>query len=141
MVLTAPCPTPRCSRQEDDAEAEGGDSRLVGCVRRVLPVSEHYDEGRFFTTGRNGRRLATPLLLVLIVIELTDLARPPHYPQLLGPRPSDTRARASAVSVCACKVASAIVNQHRAPRRQRGGRRTARTCRCLRWTASPPSLG
>lgn len=44
---------------------------MLKLVRRVLPISQDYDEGRFFTR-RTGRLLATPLLLVLIVVETTD---------------------------------------------------------------------
>ena len=42
------------------------------CVARVLPVSQEYD-GMRFVTRRDGRLTATPLLLVLIAIETTDL--------------------------------------------------------------------
>ena len=46
---------------------------VLRAVRRVLPVSATYDDGKFFT--RQGkRRLATPLLVVLVAIETTDLA-------------------------------------------------------------------
>ncbi|GHO60169.1 TerC family protein [Ktedonobacter robiniae] len=45
---------------------------VLKLLRRILPVSQDYDEGRFFTR-HNGRLLATPLLLVLIVVETTDL--------------------------------------------------------------------
>ncbi|MBN2080964.1 TerC family protein [bacterium] len=41
-------------------------------LRRVIPLSDDYDEDRFFIR-RAGRLLATPLLVVLIFIELTDL--------------------------------------------------------------------
>jgi tellurite resistance protein TerC len=45
---------------------------VVRTARRVLPVSGHYHEHHFFTR-ENGRLLATPLLLVLITIEVFDL--------------------------------------------------------------------
>jgi tellurite resistance protein TerC len=45
----------------------------VRLFRRFYPVSSHYDQGRFFTLD-NGRRAATPLFLVLLIIETTDLA-------------------------------------------------------------------
>src|SRR5690606_357243 len=41
-------------------------------VRRLIPVSSEYDGQKFFTV-KNGVRMATPLLLVLVVIEFTDL--------------------------------------------------------------------
>lgn len=36
-------------------------------------MSDDYDGTRFFTTGADGSRIATPLLLVLAVIELSDI--------------------------------------------------------------------
>lgn len=53
-------------------EFNGEDSRVVRAIRRVLPVSKDY-HGKHFFTIENGRRLATPLLLVLVLIEVTDL--------------------------------------------------------------------
>ena len=41
-------------------------------VRKLIPVSSEYDGQKFFTV-KNGVRMATPLLLVLVVIEFTDL--------------------------------------------------------------------
>lgn len=54
------------------------ENRLVIFVRRFLPVAEHYSGDAFFVQ-QEGRRVATPLLLVLVVVELTDVARSlPH---------------------------------------------------------------
>lgn len=62
--------------------------------RRLIPVSETYDGASFFTM-QNGKRIATPLLLVLAVVELSDVvfavdsipavkaALPPFYQQAL----------------------------------------------------------
>jgi tellurite resistance protein TerC len=44
---------------------------LLRALRRVLPVTEDYVDGRFFV--RRDRLYATPLLLVLLVVETTDL--------------------------------------------------------------------
>lgn len=44
----------------------------VRLLRRIMPVSETYDGDRLFTV-RDGRRMATPLFLVLVLIEVTDL--------------------------------------------------------------------
>jgi tellurite resistance protein TerC len=41
-------------------------------LRRRVPITENYEEHRFFVM-RAGRRLATPLVVVLAVIESTDL--------------------------------------------------------------------
>jgi tellurite resistance protein TerC len=45
---------------------------LLRLVRRFLPVTEGYEGDRFFVQ-RAGRLLVTPLLLVLLVVETTDL--------------------------------------------------------------------
>lgn len=45
---------------------------LVRLARRFLPVTERYEGSKFFTR-QNGKRFATPLLLVLLLIESTDL--------------------------------------------------------------------
>lgn len=50
----------------------GGDSRLVHWLSRRLPVSRDL-AGKHFVTVENGRRLATPLLVALIGLELSDL--------------------------------------------------------------------
>ncbi len=47
-------------------------SLVVRAVRAVLPVAPHYD-GAHFWTRVNGKLMATPLLLVLIAIEATDV--------------------------------------------------------------------
>lgn len=45
---------------------------LLRLMRRVFPVTEGYRESKF-TVLEGGRRMITPLLLVLVMIELTDL--------------------------------------------------------------------
>lgn len=57
---------------KEEKPFDGEDNPIVKLVRRVLPMSPHYDGKRFFTL-ENGRRYATPLLLVLVLIEFTDL--------------------------------------------------------------------
>jgi tellurite resistance protein TerC len=44
----------------------------VRLFRRFFPVAPHNDHGHFFTVHQ-GRRMATPLFIVLIVIETTDV--------------------------------------------------------------------
>ncbi|MGI8819198.1 MAG: TerC family protein [Gemmatimonadales bacterium] len=46
---------------------------VVRLARRVLPIDKAYDGTRFFTRTADGRRLATPLLLVVLVVEWSDL--------------------------------------------------------------------
>jgi TerC family integral membrane protein len=40
---------------------------------QLLPVSDRYDGVNFFSTNAEGARVATPLLLTLAVIELSDV--------------------------------------------------------------------
>jgi tellurite resistance protein TerC len=46
---------------------------VVRLARRVLPFTNAYDGANFFTRTGTGRLLATPLLLVLLVVEWSDL--------------------------------------------------------------------
>jgi tellurite resistance protein TerC len=49
-------------------------SRLVRFMRRIIPVSDHYDGERFFTrAATTGARIATPLFLALVLVEITDV--------------------------------------------------------------------
>jgi tellurite resistance protein TerC len=51
-----------------DAETNG----IVRIMRKLVPLSTNYHGNHFFAI-ENGRRVATPLLLVLVLIEFTDL--------------------------------------------------------------------
>jgi tellurite resistance protein TerC len=55
-----------------DEDPDVQDNALVRGIRRVLPTTQEYDEGRLITR-RDGRRLVTPLFIVLIAIGSTDL--------------------------------------------------------------------
>jgi tellurite resistance protein TerC len=57
-------------KQDESFDAE--QNPIVRIVRRLLPMSAKYD-GKHFFTVENGRRIATPLLLVLVLVEFTDL--------------------------------------------------------------------
>lgn len=48
------------------------DGRFLRWVRRVVPSTDRFDGDHFFTRI-NGRRLATPLFLALVLVELTDV--------------------------------------------------------------------
>jgi len=54
--------------QEPDLES----NPALKLLRRVLPVSKNFDGERFFTV-ENGKRIATPLLLVIALVGLTDV--------------------------------------------------------------------
>src|ERR687894_697140 len=46
---------------------------VVRLARRVLPIDKAYHGTKFFTRTADGRLLATPLLLVVLVVEWSDL--------------------------------------------------------------------
>lgn len=55
-----------------DEEFDGEQNRIVRAARRLLPFSQDF-HGKHFFVVEAGRKVATPLLLVLILVELTDL--------------------------------------------------------------------
>jgi tellurite resistance protein TerC len=46
---------------------------LVRLFRKIWPVSDDYSGGRFFVKKEDGRPWATPLFIVLLTVEFTDL--------------------------------------------------------------------
>jgi tellurite resistance protein TerC len=57
---------------KQDEEFEGEQNPIVRWVRRFVPLTHRYD-GKHFLTVENGKRVATPLFLVLVLVEFTDL--------------------------------------------------------------------
>jgi tellurite resistance protein TerC len=57
---------------DDDEEKDFNNSPGAKIVHKFFKVSNNWDEGKFFTI-ENGKKLATPLLVVVGVIEFTDL--------------------------------------------------------------------
>ena len=57
---------------KQDEEFDGENNTIVKAVRRRVPMSKEYNGAKFFVDVA-GRRLATPLFLVLVLIEFTDL--------------------------------------------------------------------
>jgi len=55
-----------------DAEVHPDKNPALRLVRKVVPSSDEYDGQKLFTR-RNGKRLATPLFAVLVLIETTDV--------------------------------------------------------------------
>jgi tellurite resistance protein TerC len=55
-----------------DAEVDPEHNAAVRLFRRFFPVAPANDHGHFFTVHQ-GRRMATPMFIVLIVIETTDV--------------------------------------------------------------------
>jgi tellurite resistance protein TerC len=67
-----------------DEQHDPGDNALIRTVRRFIPVSTQPAGDRFFIR-ENGRLLATPLFLVLLVVESTDvLFAVDSVPAILG---------------------------------------------------------
>lgn len=60
--------------QEEDEEEDLSNNTIVRVCQRLLPVSNSYDGTNFFTTvSTTGTRVATPLLLTLAVVEISDV--------------------------------------------------------------------
>ena len=55
-----------------DKEPDLNDNPALKLLRRVLPVSKHYDGEKFWTV-ENGRKIATPLFMVICLVGLTDV--------------------------------------------------------------------
>jgi tellurite resistance protein TerC len=55
-----------------DKEPNLEDNPALKLLRRMLPVSKHFDGENFWTT-QNGARIATPLLLVVALVGFTDV--------------------------------------------------------------------
>jgi tellurite resistance protein TerC len=55
-----------------DEEVHPENNPVVRLLRRIMPVTEDYDGERFFVR-RMGKLMATPLFLVLLIVESTDL--------------------------------------------------------------------
>lgn len=62
-----------CSEGEDDEEEDLSDNRIVKFCKSLFQFTDAYDADNFFTTLADGTRRATPLLLVLLVVELSDV--------------------------------------------------------------------
>ena len=58
-------------RHRNDEE-EGDANKSMALVRRFIPVSDEFD-GHKFITRINAKRVATPLLAALVVVEVTDV--------------------------------------------------------------------
>ena len=59
-------------RHGDEDEKDPSDTRTMRLFHRFVPTTDELDGQKLFTK-KNGKRLATPLLAVLVVIEISDL--------------------------------------------------------------------
>jgi tellurite resistance protein TerC len=55
-----------------DEESDPNDTKTMRLFRRFVPSVQHYD-GQKMITKVDGKRFATPLLAVLVIIEVTDV--------------------------------------------------------------------
>jgi tellurite resistance protein TerC len=58
--------------RQEELDIQPEDNPVVRFVTRYVPIDRHYDEQKFFTR-KNGKLTGTLLLLVLIIVEVTDL--------------------------------------------------------------------
>ncbi|HIC90460.1 MAG TPA: TerC family protein [Syntrophaceae bacterium] len=57
---------------QKDKEIHPERNPVLRLLRRFMPITERYEDGRFLVK-REGQYLATPLLIVLLVVETTDI--------------------------------------------------------------------
>ena len=62
----------KMATSDEESPIDPGDSRISRLTTRLLPFTSRYDGARFFTV-EHGRRVATPLLLVLVLVEFSDV--------------------------------------------------------------------
>ncbi|KPN73955.1 MULTISPECIES: TerC family protein [Neisseria] len=56
----------------EDEHEDLSQNKMLNWVKGHIPVSNHFDGEKFFTV-ENGKRIATPMLLVLIMVEMSDV--------------------------------------------------------------------
>jgi TerC family integral membrane protein len=62
----------KLAQQGEDKPVDPSRNLVLRLARKFLPVSESYERSKFFTVI-DGKRLVTPLFIVLLVVETTDL--------------------------------------------------------------------
>ncbi|MCP1660457.1 TerC family protein [Neisseria perflava] len=60
------------SGSDDDEDEDLSKNKMLGWLQKHIHVSKELDKEKFFTL-ENGKRVATPLLMVLVMIELSDV--------------------------------------------------------------------
>ncbi|HEX6182326.1 MAG TPA: TerC family protein [Pyrinomonadaceae bacterium] len=58
--------------RQDEAHANPEDNPLVRFATKLIPITRHYEGEKFFTVV-NGKKMGTLLLLVLVIVEVSDL--------------------------------------------------------------------
>lgn len=62
----------KIARHDEDKQVDYNKNVAMRLVRRLVPTTDRYDDQKLFTRI-DGRRLATPLFAVLVLIEATDV--------------------------------------------------------------------
>ena len=62
----------KIAHHDESEQVDYNANIAMRAVRRVVPTTSHYDGQKLFTKA-NGKRLATPLFTVLVLIEATDV--------------------------------------------------------------------
>lgn len=57
---------------ESKEEINFEEKLMIRVIKRFIPISKHTEDGSFFTI-ENGKRMATPIFVALVMIEFTDL--------------------------------------------------------------------
>lgn len=58
--------------RNEDEEKDPHDSRILKMISKIIPMTKYFVDEKFFTK-ENGKRIATPLLGILILIESSDI--------------------------------------------------------------------
>ncbi|MGY8914288.1 MAG: TerC family protein [Flavobacteriales bacterium] len=58
--------------KSDTGETDPENNKIFKWAQKVIPQTDGYREDQFFAV-ENGKRLATPLLVVLVIVEFTDI--------------------------------------------------------------------
>ena len=58
--------------RQEDTDIQPEENPIVHVVTRYIPITRHYEDQKFFTRV-DGRLTGTLLLLVLVIVEVTDL--------------------------------------------------------------------
>lgn len=58
--------------RQEDADIQPEANPIVRALTRYIPITRHYEGGKFFTRV-DGKLMGTLLLLVLVIVEVTDL--------------------------------------------------------------------
>lgn len=62
------------AKEEEDEEEDLSNNKVVQFSKSLFDFTDQYDGEKFFTTEKiGGKTMATPLLLVLLIIELSDV--------------------------------------------------------------------